>query len=385
MVANATTFNRFAALPLDTILQGDCLERLAELPDKSVDLIFADPPYNLQLQHELLRPNMSLVDGVNDEWDKFADFAAYDEFSRRWLTECRRILKDTGTIWVIGSYHNVYRLGAVMMDLGFWILNDVVWVKTNPMPNFRGVRFTNAHETLLWCKKSQHQKKYTFNYHQMKQLNDEKQMRSDWELSLCTGNERLKINGQKAHSTQKPEALLYRVLLSSSLPGDVVLDPFFGTGTTGAVAKRLHRHWIGIERNPVYVGVAQERIDQTLQTHLDFEVFPTKNKRTQPRVAFAALLENGLLMAGTRLYYAKPGQQAKISPESGGPAALVRVDGSLKCGELEGSIHKVGATLGGTPACNGWEYWWYFDEAGAIQSIDQLRVQFRAQAEAQVS
>jgi modification methylase len=368
-------------LPLNSILLGDCVEMMAGLPDKSVDLIFADPPYNLQLQNELWRPNMTLVDAVDDDWDKFDSFEAYDNFTRRWLTECRRVLKDTGTIWVIGSYHNIYRVGSIMMDLGFWILNDVVFIKLNPMPNFRGVRFTNAHETLLWCKKSKQQKRYTFNYQQMKQINDEKQMRSDWEIALCTGSERLKINGEKAHNTQKPEALLYRVILSSTLPGDIVLDPFFGTGTTGAVARKLHRNWIGIERNPVYVGVAQERIEAVRQTHLDFEVFPFQNKRTQPRIPFAALLENGLLNPGTKLYYARPGRQKTISVAGDGsatvPAATIRADSSLKCGEYEGSIHAVGSKVGGAPSCNGWDHWWYLGEDGAFHSIDELRVAFR--------
>ncbi|MDB5080878.1 MAG: methylase domain protein [Chloroflexi bacterium] len=384
MVARASAaakIKEIEELPLNSILQGDCIEMMSRLPDKSVDLIFADPPYNLQLQNELWRPNMTLVDAVDDDWDKFDSFEAYDTFTRRWLAECQRILKDTGTIWVIGSYHNIYRVGSIMMDLGFWILNDVVFVKLNPMPNFRGVRFTNAHETLLWCKKSKNQKKYTFNYQQMKQINDEKQMRSDWEIALCTGNERLKINGEKVHSTQKPEALLYRVILSSSLPGDVVLDPFFGTGTTGAVAKKLHRNWIGIERNPVYVGAARERIEAVRQTHLDFEVFPMHNKRTQPRIAFAALLENGLINPGTRLYYARPGRQKTISVAGDGsstvPIATVRADSSIKCGEFEGSIHLVGSKVGGAPSCNGWDHWWFQGEDGDFHSIDELRAAFR--------
>lgn len=379
--AAAVKFEENEDLPLNSILQGDCVEMMARLPDKSVDLIFADPPYNLQLQNELWRPNMTLVDAVDDDWDKFDSFEAYDEFTRRWLTECQRILKDTGTIWVIGSYHNIYRVGSIMMDLGFWILNDVVFIKLNPMPNFRGVRFTNAHETLLWCKKSKQQKKYTFNYQQMKQINDEKQMRSDWEIALCTGNERLKINGEKAHNTQKPEALLYRVILSSTLPGDIILDPFFGTGTTGAVARKLHRNWIGIERNPVYVGAAQERIETIRQTHLDFEVFPVQNKRTQPRIAFSALLENGLLNPGTKLYYARPGRQKTISVAEDGsatvPVASIRSDSSLKCGHYEGSIHAVGSKVGGAPSCNGWDHWWYRGEDGAFHSIDELRAEFR--------
>ncbi len=381
MLAHATPPGTYPTLPLDTILPGDCIEVMARLPEKSVDLIFADPPYNLQLQNELRRPNMSLVDAVNDDWDRFDSFADYDNFTRRWLTECRRLLKDTGTIWVIGSYHNIYRVGAIMMDLGFWTLNDIVWTKTNPMPNFRGVRFTNAHETLLWCKKSKQQKKYTFNYRQMKQLNDEKQMRSDWEIALCTGHERLKINGQKAHPTQKPEALLYRVLLSSSNPGEVVLDPFFGTGTTGAVAKKLHRHWLGIERNLEYVAAAQQRIAEIMPVMFEEEVFPDRNKRTEPRIAFATLLEQGWIAPGTRLYYARPGRENQILTGLDGqpsvPVAIVRADSSLKCGELEGSIHGLGAKLGGLPACNGWEHWWYTDQDGTIQSINHLRQQYR--------
>ncbi|HEX2916564.1 MAG TPA: DNA methyltransferase [Chloroflexia bacterium] len=385
MVARASAAASLqTSLPLDTVIQDDCIKAMAQLPDKSVDLIFADPPYNLQLQNELWRPNMTLVDAVDDDWDKFDSFEAYDNFSRRWLAECRRVLKDSGTIWVIGSYHNIYRLGTVMMDLGFWILNDVVYVKLNPMPNFRGVRFTNAHETLLWCKKSKSQKKYTFNYQQMKQLNDDKQMRSDWEIALCTGSERLRINGEKLHNTQKPEALLYRVILSSSNPGDVVLDPFFGTGTTGAVAKKLHRHWIGIERNPVYAAAARERIENIQQMTLDLQVFPVQSKRTQPRVAFSALIESGLIAPGAKLYYARPGREKDIVIAEDGaanvPVALVRADSSLKCGEHEGSIHGVGSKVGNAPACNGWEHWWYQDENATLQSIDRLREEFRKRA-----
>ncbi len=371
---------KLSFIQLDSILAGDCIEIMSKLPEKSVDLIFADPPYNLQLQNELWRPNMTLVDAVDDEWDQFDSFADYDSFTRRWLIECQRILKDTGTIWVIGSYHNIYRVGAIMMDLGFWILNDIVYVKSNPMPNFRGVRFTNAHETLLWCKKSKNQKKYTFNYQHMKQLNDEKQMRSDWEIALCTGSERLKINGQKAHNTQKPEALLYRVISSSSNPGDVILDPFFGTGTTGAVAKKLNRHWIGIERDFNYIEAAQKRIDN-IQPLLFENVAPAIAKRNQPRIPFGTLIENGLLSPGTHLYYSRSGREGSIIIKADGtanvPEAIVRADSSLKCGELEGSIHSLGAKLGNLPACNGWEHWWYLDESGAFQSINQLRSVYR--------
>lgn len=375
-------------LPLDTVLAGNCLDRLAGLPDRSVDLIFADPPYNLQLQQELRRPNMTLVDAVDDAWDQFSDFAAYDRFTRDWLTACRRVLKDNGTLWVIGSYHNIYRVGSVLMDLGYWILNDVVWTKSNPMPNFRGVRFTNAHETLLWCKKSQSQKRYTFNHHQMKSLNDDKQMRSDWEIPICTGAERLRVNGEKAHPTQKPEALLHRVILSSSNPGDVILDPFFGTGTTGAVAKRLGRRWIGIEQDLHYVNLAEERIAAVPQPLFLDETFVFENKRSAPRVAFATLVERGLLDIGTRLYFARPGHAGRpLAPDGSAdlPSALVRADGSLIHGLLTGSIHKVGAALAGQPACNGWDHWYFAAPDGTLHVINELREQLRAEAPATTS
>jgi len=284
-------------LPLDQIIPGDCIEVLQTLPEKSVDLIFADPPYNLQLQQELWRPNMTRVNAVEDDWDRFESFAAYDRFTRAWLQGCRRVLKDTGTVWVIGSYHNIYRVGTILMDLAYWILNDMVWIKTNPMPNFRGVRFTNAHETLIWAQKNKGAP-YTFNYQAMKALNDDLQMRSDWELPLCTGKERLKVNGSKAHATQKPEALLYRVIQSSSNPGDVVLDPFFGTGTTGAVAKKLHRRWIGIEQDRHYVKIARERLMAIEPEPYNEAVFAFPGKRNRPRVPFGVLLEQGLLRPG---------------------------------------------------------------------------------------
>ncbi len=290
-------------LPFDSILQGECVEVLNGLPEKSVDLIFADPPYNLQLTQELWRPNLSRVDAVDEAWDQFESFAAYDAFTRAWLTACRRVLKDNGTLWVIGSYHNIFRVGAVLQDLGFWFLNDVIWLKTNPMPNFRGVRFTNAHETLIWASKFQGAR-YTFNHHAMKGFNDSKQMRSDWEIPLCTGDERLKVNGSKVHPTQKPEALLYRVILSSSNPGDVVLDPFFGSGTTGAVAKKLHRHWIGIEQEVRYIQAAQKRIEAIQPEPYDDLVFDVRDKkRLAPRVPFVRLLEEGLLLPGQKLYF----------------------------------------------------------------------------------
>ena len=354
-------------LPLDRILVGDNVEVLATLPEKSVDLIFADPPYNLQLGNDLYRPNMTKVDAVDDEWDQFADFAAYDKYSEEWLTACRRVLKDTGAIWVIGSYHNIYRLGKIMMDLGFWMINDIVWVKSNPMPQFNGVRFANAHETLIWAKKSKNQKRYTVNYHAMKNLNDEKQMRSDWELPICGGSERLRVNGEKAHTTQKPEALLYRVISASSNPGDVVLDPFFGTGTTGVVAKKLHRHWIGIERDAGYIQVAQERIEAVVPPPFDKTMYTTRSKRDAPRVPFGNLLEVGLLQPGDTLYLDKTKA-----------AAQVLADGTLRVEDMVGSIHSLGARLLGLPAFNGWEHWYYRDgESGEMVVIDRLRERVR--------
>ncbi|MBN1310039.1 MAG: site-specific DNA-methyltransferase [Anaerolineae bacterium] len=349
-------------MPLDQILQGDCIEVLNALPANSVDLIFADPPYNLQLQQELYRPNMTKVDAVDDTWDKFDSFKDYDDFTRAWLTACQRVLKKTGTIWVIGSYHNIYRVGTILMDLGYWILNDIAWIKTNPTPNFRGVRFTNAHETLLWAQK-QKGARYTFNHHAMKGLNDDLQMRSDWDIPLCTGKERLKVNGEKAHTTQKPEALLYRVILSSSNPGDVVLDPFFGTGTTGAVAKKLRRNWIGVERDERYISVAQARIDavEIEESPDDLYVFP--GKRDRPRVPFGSLLENGLLHTGQNLYFGKTGDVA----------ARVMANGKLKYKDMVGSIHQVGKAIRNAP-CNGWEHWYYIDDTtGEWVVIDKLR------------
>ena len=349
-------------LPLNQILHGDCIEILKSLPENSVDLIFADPPYNLQLQNDLYRPNMTKVDAVNDNWDQFKGFAEYDAFTRDWLSASQRVLKETGTIWVIGSYHNIYRVGAILQDLGFWILNDVVFVKYNPMPNFRGVRFTNAHETLIWAQKKKGAQ-YTFNHQSMKALNDDLQMRSDWYLPIVTGNQRLKVNGKKAHSTQKPEALLYRVIMASSNPGDVVLDPFFGTGTTGAVAKRLGRDWIGIERDKKYIRVAQKRIDAVQKA--DEEALHVE-KRKQARVPFGALLENGLLHPGQTLYFARNGTKAKILS-----------NGHLRCGKLTGSIHGVAKALIDNAPANGWDLWFYEDEQGNRIVIDELRETIR--------
>ncbi|MEZ4669982.1 MAG: site-specific DNA-methyltransferase [Anaerolineae bacterium] len=351
-------------LPLDQILHGDCIEVLKELPDQCIDLVFADPPYNLQLRKDLWRPNMTKVNGVEDEWDQFESFQAYDDFTRAWLTECRRVLKDTGTLWVIGSYHNIFRVGAILMDLGYWILNETVWIKTNPMPHFRGVRFTNAHETLIWAKKSE-KSRYTFNYQLMKRMNGGKQMRSDWVIPICSGPERIKINGEKAHSTQKPMALLERVVLSSSNPGDVVLDPFFGTGTTGAVAKHHGRYWIGIERDPLYIKVAQKRIN-LVQPPLMAEM-PEQPDAPQPRIPFARLLDQGLLVEGQRVYF-----RAELSN-----AAEVVAGGRLRYGTFEGSIHQVGRHMQGSP-CNGWEHWFYADESGELLPIDRLRDMVRA-------
>ena len=352
-------------LPVDSILQGDCIAEMARLPAKSVDMIFADPPYNLQLGGDLFRPEGSRVDAVDDEWDKFESLAAYDGFTRDWLEQARRILKDDGTIWVIGSYHNIYRVGSLLQDADFWILNDIVWRKSNPMPNFRGTRFTNAHETLIWCAKDE-KARYTFNYRAMKAMNDDLQMRSDWLLPICAGSERVKgDDGSKAHPTQKPEALLYRILLACTKPGDVVLDPFFGTGTTGAVARRLGRRWIGIEKETSYVKVARERIASTLP--LDESAMQTmQDKRDQPRVAFGVLVEGGLVPAGTVLTDSRRRW-----------TATVRADGSISCESHSGSIHKVGAGLQGTPSCNGWTFW-HVDNSGSLTMLDALRQQHLA-------
>ena len=347
-------------LPLDTIIQADCIAAMNALPEASVDLVFADPPYNLQLGGDLFRPEGSRVDAVDDHWDKFNSFAHYDGFTREWLAAARRILKPNGTLWVIGSYHNIYRVGAALQDEGYWILNDIIWRKTNPMPNFRGTRFTNAHETLIWCAKDE-KARYTFNYRAMKALNDDLQMRSDWVLPICSGGERVKgDDGSKAHPTQKPEALLYRILLACTKPGDVVLDPFFGTGTTGAVATRLGRRWIGIEREKAYVKVAAQRIASTLP--LDESAMQmVPDKRGQPRVAFGVLVESGLVPPGSLLTDSKRRWTANVC-----------ADGSIMCEKHAGSIHKVGAALQGAPSCNGWSFW-HVDAEDGLQPIDTLR------------
>ncbi|MBY0305479.1 MAG: modification methylase [Sphingomonas sp. 28-62-20] len=349
-----------AALPLDTIIMGDCIAAMRSLPAKSVDMIFADPPYNLQLGGDLSRPDGSHVDAVTDDWDKFDSLSAYDKFTRAWLTEARRVLKDNGTIWVIGSYHNIFKVGSAIQDLDFWILNDIIWRKSNPMPNFKGTRFTNAHETLIWASMGE-KARYTFNYRSMKTLNDELQMRSDWEFPVCGGQERLKKGGTKVHPTQKPEALIYRILLACTKPGDVVLDPFFGTGTTGAVAKRLRRRWIGIERELGYCDAAIERIEAALPLD-ESAVVTMQSPRAAPKVAFGLLVENGYLAPGRVLSDSKRRYRA-----------LVRADGSLEsvCGAV-GSIHKLGATLQNAPACNGWTFW-HYDTPDGLKPIDMLR------------
>ena len=357
-------------LPLNSIIHGDCLEVLEKLPPDSVDLIFADPPYNLQLSQELWRPNHTRVEAVTDAWDQFESFESYDNFTRSWLSGCRRILKNTGTLWVIGSYHNIFRIGTILQDLGYWILNDVIWVKTNPMPNFRGVRFTNAHETLIWVSKGKGSK-YTFNHHAMKPFNNDKQMRSDWIFPLCKGDKRIKVDGEKAHSTQKPEELLYRIILSSSNPGDVILDPFFGTGTTGAVAKILHRNWIGIEQDQNYIEIAKNRLDQINPEPLDEHTFDVSDKkRLAPRVAFASLLEVGLLFPGQQLYFR----------DQGGPTARIKPDGKLIHKDIEGSIHQLARYLMSGSPSNGWDLWLYQNENGEFHIIDKLREMIRNQS-----
>jgi modification methylase len=347
-------------LPLDQILLGDCIEMMRMLPTGSIDCVFSDPPYNLQLRGELRRPDDSLVDGVDDDWDKFSDFASYDQFTRAWLTECHRLLRKDGSLWVIGAYHNIFRIGAILQDLGFWILNDVIWRKSNPMPNFRGRRFTNAHETMIWAAKSR-ASRYKFNYQAMKALNDDVQMRSDWLIPLCTGPERLRNqHGLKLHPTQKPEALLHRVLLASTGHDDIILDPFAGTGTTAVVARRLGRHFIGIERHPAYVEAAWGRIRGTRRGS-DDGIAMTPTKRTQPRIPFGNLVEQGLVPPGTRLF----DRLRRVS-------AVVASDGTVSVGDTRGSIHKVGAAVQNTPACNGWIFW-HVEREGSLVPLDTLR------------
>lgn len=346
---------------LNTILKGDCVAALERLPEKSVDVVFADPPYNLQLDGDLHRPDQSKVDAVDDHWDQFESFAAYDAFTRAWLLAARRVLKPNGTIWVIGSYHNIFRVGSIMQDLGFWILNDIVWRKTNPMPNFRGRRFQNAHETMIWASRDPKAKGYTFNYESMKAANDDVQMRSDWLFPICTGAERLKDEkGDKLHPTQKPEALLARIVLSSTKPGDIVLDPFFGSGTTGAVAKRLGRNFVGVDREQTYIDAAAERIASVVPMASE-DLATISGKRAEPRVAFVSLIDAGVMKPGTTLYDSKKRWAAKV-----------RADGTLAIGDVAGSIHKVGATVQGLDACNGWTFW-HYERNGGLTQIDELR------------
>ena len=350
---------------VNQVLVGDCLDLMGTMDEASVDMVFADPPYNLQLDGTLLRPNNTAVDGVDQPWDRFDGFAAYDRFTAAWLSAVRRVLKPEGTLWVIGTYHNIYRVGATLQDLGYWILNDVIWRKTNPMPNFRGRRFTNAHETMIWCAKDRHAR-YRFNYDAMKALNDDLQMRSDWLLPLCTGRERLKVNGRKAHPTQKPEALLHRVILASTEVGGVILDPFFGTGTTGVVARRLGRDFIGIERNPEYAALARKRLARVRATP-EPGLLSTPSRRREARIPFGWLVERGLLTPGQVLY----DQRRRYS-------ARVRADGSLAAADFRGSIHQVGAYVQKAPACNGWQFW-CMDVRGKLVSIDVLRQKVRAE------
>ena len=349
---------------MEKLIIGDCINEMSKIKDQSVDMIFADPPYNLQLSKSLLRPDQTNVKGVNHSWDKFNSFEAYDEFTKKWLYQCKRILKDDGTIWVIGSYHNIYRVGAIIQNLGFWILNDIIWNKTNPMPNFKGNRFTNAHETIIWASKSK-KSKYTFNYKAMKVSNDDKQMRSDWSLPICSGNERIKKLGKTLHPTQKPEFLLHRIIISSTKKNDKILDPFLGTGTSGVVAKRLGRKFIGIESNKEYMRYAKNRIKETKILNEE-ELVITKNLKTEVKVPFGNLLESGMLKIGSKLHDINKKHKA-----------IIRADGSLLTDKkVEGSIHTVGAILQGHNACNGWQYW-YYEKNGKLESINTLREEIR--------
>ncbi len=361
------TLNENYNLPLNKIIKGNCIESMRSLPDNSIDVIFADPPYNLQLKNDLSRPDSSKVNGVTEEWDRFKSFEEYDKFTKDWISEAQRILKPEGTIWVIGSYHNIFRVGNAMQNLGFWILNDIIWHKSNPMPNFKGTRFTNAHETIIWASKN-HNSKYNFNYHAMKSLNEGIQMRSDWYIPICSGGERIKdSNGNKIHSTQKPEALLYRVLLSSSKKDDIILDPFFGTGTTGAVAKKLGRNFIGLEREDIYINAAKKRIKKIDSLDEQF-LSTTVSKKTQKRVPFGSLVENGLIKPGAVLRGPKSLKSKKFM-------ATVRADGSLSMNGESGSIHQMSAKVQGKEASNGWTFW-HLEKEGKLELIDDLRTEF---------
>ena len=341
------------------IINGDCIEELKKIPDKSFDLIFADPPYNLQIGKKLCRPDNSKVNGVKDKWDRFKNFEHYDIFCKEWLGECKRVLKDNGAIWIIGSYHNIFRIGYHIQNMGYWILNDVIWKKNNPMPNFRGTRFTNAHETLIWASKNKNSK-YTFNYQSLKCLNDDLQMRSDWTLPICNGSERIKKDGKKVHSTQKPESLLHRILLASTNKGDFVLDPFLGSGTTAVVAKKMGRNYFGIEKEKKYFKVAKQRLEKTIKIK-DHYLDTIKNNRSKPRIPFGSLVELGIVRPGMSIFDQKKKVNAKIM-----------ADGSIKYHNSEGSIHKVAAKIIGAESCNGWTYWHYIMN-GAMVPIDNLR------------
>jgi modification methylase len=355
-----------STLPLNEIITGDCITELARLPPECADLVFADPPYNLQLRSALSRPDQSIVDGVDDDWDKFASFSGYDAFTRAWLTAVRRVMKENATIFVIGSYHNIFRVGSILQDTGFWILNDIVWRKTNPMPNFRGRRFTNAHETLIWAAKGPQSKNYCFNYELLKGGNEDCQVRSDWNLPICTGSERLKDScGGKLHPTQKPEALLSRIVLAASKRGDVVLDPFFGSGTTGAAAKKLGRAFIGIEREAAYAKAARERI-AGVEMLPENAIEAIAQRRSEPRIPFSTIVEAGLIRAGEILV----DQRRRFS-------ALVRAEGTVTLGSAAGSIHRMGALAQGLPACNGWTFW-HCERNGKLEPIDALRNLYRA-------
>lgn len=359
------------------LIIGDSAEVMRELPAGSIDMIFADPPYNMQLGGDLTRPDNSRVDGVDDVWDKFDDLKAYDSFTRDWLAAARHALSEDGSLWVIGSYHNIFRVGTALQNIGFWILNDIVWVKTNPMPNFKGRRFTNAHETLIWAAKSP-DSRYTFNYEAMKRLNDDLQMRSDWLLPLCTGPERVRdADGRKAHPTQKPEALLYRVILAATNPGDVVLDPFVGSGTTAAMAKRLGRRFIAMEREAEYAALAEARV-AAVEPPSDPSALKLEARRQAQRIPFGWLLERGLIRAGDKLI-----GPAAMFGKGRAPTASVRADGTLVASTgtdaVRGSIHQVGAALMGAPSCNGWMFWHYLPAGGEPRPIEELRQRLRAE------
>ena len=347
---------------INKIILGDCIEELKKFPDESIEVIFADPPYFMQTEGELIRPEGTKFQGVEDEWDKFDGYKEYDKFCFEWLKECKRVLKKDGTIWVIGAFQNICRIGYIMQNLGYWILNDIIWSKPNAAPNFAGTRFQNSHETMLWCSKSK-DAKYTFNYKTMKHLNEGKQDKSIWDIGICIGKERIKgEDGKKAHSTQKPEKLLYKVILSSSKPKDIILDPFFGTGTTGAIAKLLGRNYIGIERDKNYVLIARERINKIIPeesniTKLELEVKP-------PKVPMEKLIEKGFLDVGEKLY----DKDRKFS------ANLLK-NGHLNNGKETLSIHKMSGKYLNKDNNNGWDYW-YMERNGKLISINELREEY---------